>query len=227
VRLVLKLFSALVLLYALFWVGLAVYFSYLDKQTPLFERQLGKLFGAQVSIEAIETRWDGFSPNLLVTGFNVDGELDEQSAFTFESLEAQLSPVSVLTFWPKFTKFSVQSPVVEVVTNDARDIKIAGIQLNRQSKTTNNPKRFLEWLLDQKHGTWANGEIVWRQQAGELRHYKGINFSYTRDDQLRTLLASFTGERGDVSFNAQATGDFLSDKHWDASLGAKVKSVRS
>ena len=217
-RFALKTIGVVFLLYLLCWVGVAAYFSYLERQKSVFENHLTRLFGSQVSIESIETTWNGLSPNVLIRNFRINGELATQPAFAFDELEAELSPWSVFTFWPRFTQFSVQNPELEIVSTDTNRLRVAGLDIELRGSGVSKPKRIIEWLLDQHSSSWVDGEIVWRRQNSEDKRYKEISFKYEREEQNRSLRAAFTGDHGEVAFNAQATGDLLSGRHWDATL---------
>jgi len=217
-RLVLKILGAFLLLYFLIWAGLALYFSYVDREKPLFERHLTRLFERPVSIGSIETTWHGLSPYVVVTKLRVDSDFPEQAAFEFDTLKAKLSPWSVLTFWPQFTQFSVQNPVVEVVSLDQSTLMVGGFTFDLRSSGNKSPKKLIQWLLDQKGGAWIDGEIIFRGQNNDVQHYKGVTFTYARQKQDRFLNAEFIGTYGEVAFDAKSTGDLLSEKDWNASI---------
>jgi len=111
-----KTIVSLLFLYLLFWGGVAAYFTYADRYKGLLESNLSSIFDRDVSIDNVETVWRGFSPRLKVEGFEVAGDSSSEPALAFESLSAVLSPSSMLTFWPSFTEFTIQKPLIEIVS---------------------------------------------------------------------------------------------------------------
>ena len=215
-----KLSVGLLLLIALFWAGLAVYFSYIDRNKSTFEKHLSAYFDRTVTIENLDTTWSGVSPKLIVEGFRIHpNETDVASPMTFESLEASLSLASIFRFWPEFTKFSVVKPSIEIVSIDANQISIGGVKLSFDGSSGRlKPKTIVRWLLDQSATKWTQGSIVWQRQSGERVTYKDISFDFQREQQNRSIVAGFTGEEDAIAFKAQSRGNLLSEKDWSASL---------
>jgi len=98
-RFILRFSIGLILVFAFFWVGLAIYFSYIDRNKDVFAEHLSSYFDRQVTIGELETTWQGFSPKVIVAGFTVHPNAEEVAApMAFESLEASLSIMSIFSF---------------------------------------------------------------------------------------------------------------------------------
>ena len=105
-KIVVKIVSLIAAVYILMWLALAAYFSIAERHKELLESNLSHLFKRSVSIEQITTGWDGISPVIQVSGFEVTGDMRELPALSFEKLSAKLDLLSILSFWPKFTRHS-------------------------------------------------------------------------------------------------------------------------
>jgi len=126
-----KFSVGLLLIIALCWVGIAVYFSYIDRNKSIFEDHLSSYFDRQVTIGELETTWQGLSPKVIVENFRVHPNAEEVEApMAFQSLEASLSIMSIFRLWPEFTEFSVVKPSIEIVSVNANQISIGGIKLS-------------------------------------------------------------------------------------------------
>ena len=218
-----KTLLALGFVYLIFWCGLAVYFSYADRYKSQLESNLSNVFNRPVNIEAISTVWSGASPRLKISGLTVEGDADNEPAFSFDSLSATVSPLSLLALWPTFTEFDVQKPLLEVTSFADGGLQIGGIKLASREANTDFSQKIISWLLDQKSASWQGGEIVWRkQEAGDqnfsVQRYKNISMAFTREMESRILQADVLTPKGALAFIAKSNGDLLSANNWDASL---------
>jgi uncharacterized protein YhdP len=214
---------ALVLLYLLFWAALAVYFSFADRYKSQLETNLSGVFDRPVSIESIDTLWSGVSPKLSVRGLTIQGDKVGAPAFAFDSLTATVSPLSLLTFWPTFTEFDVEKPVLGVTSFADGSLQIAGFTLVNREANAELSQKVVSWLLDQHKASWQDGEIIWRKQetgdqAFSVQSYKNISMSFLRHEQSRILQANVLTPKGSLAFIAKTNGDLLSANNWDASL---------
>ncbi len=224
-KLLLKIFLSLILLYLLFWGGVAAYFTYADRHKGLLESNLSSLFKRDVTIDNVETVWLGLSPRLKIEGFKVAGDMPLEPALAFESLSAVVSPSSMLTLWPSFTEFAIEKPYIEIVSLDNNQLQIAGMALNRKRRNASVPGRNLSlnqkavsWLLDQQSATWNGGEVVWRRDEDRLHRYTEIDIEFSRLSEDRVLKASVNTPKGLLAFTLKTNGDLLSESQWGASL---------
>lgn len=217
-KLILKIVAGLLLFYVVMWSGLAAYFSYAERQKGLLESNLSSLFKRDVTIQKIDTGWEGFSPVLQLNGFVVAGETVEQPALAFKSLYAKLSPLSILQFWPRLTEFAVEQPSLEIVSLENNTLQIAGLTLNSNQSSGLNSKRLISWLLNHQSAVWLDGEVVWRRPNNETQRYKNIAFVYKRNQDVREISATTVTPKGPFAFKAISTGDVLEEDSWDASF---------
>ncbi len=213
-----KTIVSLLFLYLLFWGGVAAYFTYADRYKGLLESNLSSIFDRDVSIDNVETVWRGFSPRLKVEGFEVAGDSSSEPALAFESLSAVLSPSSMLTFWPSFTEFTIQKPLIEIVSLENNQLRIGGLNLSNQRRNVGVSQRVVSWLLDQQNAQWVEGEVVWRRDENRVHRYQDIQIDYSRTLEKRVLKASVNTPKGLLAFTAKTNGDLISDSQWDASL---------
>jgi len=213
-----RLLIGLCFIYILFWSGLAAYFSYAERHKGLLEANLSRVFGRAVVIDEVKTVWRGLSPRVQINGFNVASDVTGESALSFESISAELSPSSLLLLWPRFTEFAVERPLVEIVSLGAKKVQVAGIKIKPNSSPGFNPKRLISWLLNHESAAWHNGEVVWRRLDGEVQRYSDISFVYQRIKQNRNFTAAATTPKGSLAFQSEINGDPFSEMGWDASL---------
>ncbi len=213
-----KILGFITLFYILCWVALAVYFGFAERHKGLIEENLTGLFGRPVTIEKLETKWLDWEPSLRIQNLHVAGDDPTEAALSFESASVVVSPVSLFTFWPRFTEFAVERPSLEVVTLPNNKLQIAGITLGKSSRRGVDRIRLLSWLLNQESAAWHNGDIRWRKSDGTVQRYTDISFVYERSQQSRNAKATIKAPKGTVTVNALAQGDLLSSKDWDAQI---------
>lgn len=217
-KLTAKIILSIVAIYIVIWIALAGYFSFADRHKELLESNLSTLFQREVTIESVQTNWDGLSPTFVVNGFSVAGDDSKSPALSFSTLSAKVDPVSLLLFWPSFTQFEIDRPEVEIANLDNGLLQIAGIKLNSNQSVGLNPRRVLSWLLNNKNANWENGSIVWRRLNGDINRYDDISFDYQREQQSRSMTAAVNLPEGRLAFNFLSNGDLINTSDWDASL---------
>jgi len=226
-KLLLKIVFGLMVIYLLFLGGAAAYFTYADRYKGLLESNLSGVFNRVVTIDNVETVWQGLSPNFRIEGFKVEGDTPSEPALAFDSLSAAMSPRSVLSFWPSFTEFSIEKPVIEIVSLDNNQLQIAGLSLAGKRRNVGVNQRVISWLLDQQNAAWHDGEIVWRRDEDRIHRYQNIEIEFNRLAENRVLKASVNTPKGLLAFTASTNGDLLSDSKWDASLEVEGESGKS
>ncbi|NNC98900.1 MAG: hypothetical protein HKN85_01835, partial [Gammaproteobacteria bacterium] len=227
-KLIAKFLGGLLLLYILFWLAVAAYFSFAARHKDLLETNLSSLFQRRVSIQQVRTAWQGMSPKIQVNGFQVAGDTPGQPALAFASMSAEFSAVSLLRFWPQLTKFAVEQPSLEIVSLPSNQLQIAGITLGTNRSRGINPKSLISWLLNHQNAVWLDGEIVWRRLDGQQQRYSNVSFVYQRDVDNRQISAATLTPKGPFAFKAQTNGNVLEAGDWDAAfevLGDKGQSL--
>jgi uncharacterized protein YhdP len=226
-KLLFKIIIGFFLVYLLFWGGVAAYFSYADRHKGLLESNLSSMFERDVSIDNVETVWQGFSPRLKIEGFEVEGDTPGQPALAFSSLSAVVSPVSILTLWPRFTEFAFEKPVIEIVSLENNQLQIAGLNLAGNRRGVGINQRLISWLLDHQSASWVDGQVIWRSDDKRLHRYQNINIDFSRASQSRVYSASVITPKGPLAFTAITNGDLIADSQWDASLEVEGESGES
>ncbi len=216
-KFLLKIIGALITVYLSCWVGLAVYFGYAERHKGLLEDNLSTVFGRQVTIEALQTTWVGWQPGVHIDGLKVASDHSDEPALAFENASMILSPLSVLTFWPRFTEFVVEKPSLEIVTPDNGAVQIAGISLNNR-RVGFNREKLISWLLNHSNVAWHQGQIRWHKSDATVARYTDISFVYQRDQESRNARATISSVKGQVSAIVAADGNLLSSEDWDASI---------
>lgn len=217
-RWILRPLLVLVGVYVLFWVGLAIYFSLAERHKGLLEANLTSLFGRTVTIDRVVTSWQGISPAIQINGFQVQGDLPHQPALAFEALSAEVAPLSLLQFWPRFTDLAASAPQLEIVSLPSNRLQIAGIEIGGKSGPGIDTRRLVSWLLNHENASWLNGEVVWRKRNGSQQRYTDVSFVYERNAQNRTWSAAALTEKGAMAIRAVVNGNMLDDSDWDASV---------
>jgi uncharacterized protein YhdP len=217
-KLLLKILIGLVLVYLFCWGGIAGYFTYADRHKGLLESNLSSLFGREVTINSVETVWRGLSPRLKIDGFKVAGDTLDEPALAFDSLSAVLSPISLLTLWPSFTEFTIERPLIEIVSIEKNQLQIGGLDFATKRRKVGINHRAVSWLLDQQSATWLDGEVVWHRGENRTSRYQNIDINFSRSAENRVLKASVDTPKGPLMFTAKTNGDLISDAQWDASL---------
>jgi uncharacterized protein YhdP len=223
-KLLLKIFFALGLVYLLCWAGVAAYFTYADRYKGLLESNLSSLFDRPVTIDNVETVWRGLSPRLKVEGFKVAGDTPDQPALAFKSLSAILSPTSLITLWPSFTEFAIEQPLIEIVSIDNKQLRIGGLDFSSEQRNVGLNQRTISWLLDQQSATWVDGEVVWRRGVNRTSRYQNIDIEFSRIAENRVLKASVDTPKGPLAFTTKTNGDLINDDQWNASLEIEGES---
>ena len=200
-----------------------MYFSYADRYKNQLESNLSDVFDRPVSIESIDTLWSGLSPKLNVRGLTIQGDKLDAPVFAFDSLTATVNPLSLLAFWPKFSEFDVENPVLGITSFADGSLQVAGFTLVNREANAELTQKIVSWLLDQHKASWQGGEIVWRkQETGDksfsVQRYKNISMSFLRHEQSRILQADVLTPKGSLAFIAKTNGDLFSANNWDASL---------
>ncbi len=217
-KIVVKIVSLIAAVYILMWLALAAYFSIAERHKELLESNLSHLFKRSVSIEQITTGWDGISPVIQVSGFEVTGDMRELPALSFEKLSAKLDLLSILSFWPKFTDIAVEKPEIEISNTDVGRMQVAGIDINSNSSSAINPKKVITWLLNHEQAAWHEGKVIRRRWDGSITYYSDISFVYKREGQERVIQAIANLPDGQLAIKTISQGDLINSDSWGASL---------
>jgi len=217
-KVIARIIAVLIAVYMVFWLAIALYFSYAQSNKALLESTLERVFKRQVSIAEFNTEWNGFSPRFQLKGLRVEGDTTAMPALAVKSLSAELTGESLLRLWPKFREFALEQPQLEIVSLQGGGLQVAGIKLDNTGRKKTNPQRIVSWLTGQIGAAWVDGQIVWRRADGSEQRYQDIAFIYHKQNQDRDLKAKVITPKGALAFQAKAQGDPFSASGWNASL---------
>ena len=211
-----RLLLTLVSIYLLFWGGVSAYFSFAERHIHIFESSLSSMFDRPVKIGQLSTSWDGFTPQIQIENLVIEGDIPNQPAFSFSSLSAELKPLSLLGFWPKFEAFAVDSPQLEIVSLNDGSLQVAGLDMGNSGGASSD--RLINWLLDQRNAVWHKGTLVWRREGKQAQRYENISFVYARAEQDRQFNAAIETAKGAIAIKAQTQGNLFSQTDWGANF---------
>ena len=218
VKVISRIMVVLLAVYMVFWLAIALYFTFAEQNKGLLESTLERVFKRPVSIVEFQTEWHGTSPRFQIQGLRVEGDTPTLPALAIKSLSAELSGESLIRLWPKFREFVLVQPQVEIVSLSDGSLQVAGVALNDETQTKANPQRIASWLAGQIGAAWVDGQVVWRRLDGSLQRYENIAFVYEKQDQDRELKARVSTPKGALAFRSKAQGDPLSSSGWNASF---------
>lgn len=195
-----------------------MYFGFAERHKGLLEDTLSRVLDRKVQIAQLQTSWIGLSPSIQINDLRVLSDLPGEDALSFKTATAQVSPWSLITFWPRFTNFVLEKPNLEVVTLADNTMQVAGITLKRGQAVGINRERLLSWLLNHSNVAWHEGIIRWRKSDNTTQLYTNISFIYEREQQTRRARGTITAPKGKVSASINVEGNPLSADDWDASV---------
>lgn len=163
-----------VLLVAYFIAGLAFLglrhylWPRLDDWRPLVVSELSQALGVAISIDRIETGFEGLLPRLTIHGLRLAGtanaapgaiaEGSASSPFTVPRAVAVVSPLTLVSGRLRLSVLQFDSPSIRVERLDAQRLRIAGFEV---SNTRAGDAAGLAVLLDQRRVLLHDASIEW------------------------------------------------------------------
>ncbi|MGI4985699.1 MAG: YhdP family phospholipid transporter, partial [Janthinobacterium lividum] len=131
---------------------------HIDAFRPRIEAAASKALRAPVHIGRLDARWPSLSPEITVSGLQVQGA-DGRPALRVDSARAVLAWRSLLHLKPIFTRLEIDG--ADLVATRGRDgrIAIAGVTLGKRG---GNPYGFSNWLLAQRAIVIRHTALHWR-----------------------------------------------------------------
>jgi len=173
----------------LFWIGyfgfallvLALRYSVLpniESHREDIARGISQAVGLPVTIQRIDTHWNGLRPHLSLRGFSIH-DTAGRPGLTFETVETDLSWSSLWHRQLVLHRLEVDAPTLSIRRGRNGRIFIAGIQVNTEASGND----FADWLLAQKRVVVRNATIRWEDEKRgapplELRQ---LNFTLQND----------------------------------------------
>ena len=208
----------LFLIYALLISGVVYLFHSAGQNKDRIAHYLCYLTDRQVTIESVTTDWRKLNPIMLVSGVYISGDNEQEPALSVDSLALEIDWWSLMKLWPKFKEFAVSEPKIEIVSLPEGGLQIAGIELKHGKRKGQLSHKIIDWFLNHQNISLVDGEVVWRRQSGQVRHYRDIAFIFSRSKQQRQIRASAHGPKGRLAFITDLNGDILDSSDWDASF---------
>ncbi len=112
--------------------------------------------GLPVTIQRIDTHWQGLRPHLSLRGFSIH-DAAGRPGLTFDTVETELSWASLWHWQLRLHRLEVEAPTLHIRREQSGRIFIAGIQLNTEASGSD----FSDWLLAQEKIVVRNATIRW------------------------------------------------------------------
>jgi uncharacterized protein YhdP len=133
----------------------------LDALRPRIEAAASAALHAQVSIDRLSARWQGFAPSLDLYGLSVRDQAGVV-ALTVPHAHAVLAWRSFIHLAPIFASLQIDNPTVQAIRRADGHIEVAGITL-RTSGQHNDA--LAHWLLTQGGLTIHGGTLSWHDET--------------------------------------------------------------
>jgi uncharacterized protein YhdP len=125
---------------------------------PRIEAMATTAIGLPVRIGAIEARWRGLNPDLLLDEVSLLGA-DGEPALRLQRVEAVMSWQSLWRLRPMLAELQLTEPVLQVRRDPDGAIRIAGLRAEGESDPA-----LAEWLLAQQRIRIRDATVVWEDQ---------------------------------------------------------------
>jgi len=196
----------------------------IDSFRPAIEAAASNALHAQVSIQSLSARWDGFAPQLELSGLTVRDQAGVP-ALTVPHASATLAWRSVLRLTPIFARLEIQDPVVLATRRTDGSIEVAGVQIKASGQHND---KLTHWLFTQGAVLVRGGTLTWRDNARGLPDLtlKNIklavfNFSLTHRIGLQAD-GDGTWLQGPLDFRARFRHGVLADPGSPASWNGRA-----
>jgi len=218
---------AIVLYFAVAVTALSLRFVVMpriDSFRPAIEAAASKALHAQVSMQSLSARWDGFAPELELSGLTVRDQAGVP-ALTIPHASATLAWRSILRLTPIFARLEIQNPVVLATRRTDGSIEVAGVQINANGQ---HDDKLTHWLFTQGAVLIRGATLTWRDDARGLPDLtlKNIklavfNFSLTHRIGLQAD-GDGTWLQGPLDFRARFRHGVLADPGSPASWNGRA-----
>ena len=183
-----------------------------DRWREPIGQQASRVLGLPVTIGAIHARSTGFMPDLELSDVVVY-DAAQREALRLSRVQAQLSPRSLLTWRPHFTRLAIESAMLDARRDAQGRLHVAGIDLGRGADGADiHPA---DWLFEQREVTVRGSVVRWtdEQRSAPPLELTAVDIAVrnllTRHDI--TLAATPPTSWGDrFSVNASFTQPFVS-----------------
>ena len=126
--------------------------------------RLSRQIGAPVAIDGIDTGWDGWNPQIVVTGFSVrdSARADARAALTLPRVEATISWLSLVVADLRLKELVIERPELMVTRLADGKIRIAGLEIDPEAEQGDG--RFGDWILRQREIVVHDALVTWKDE---------------------------------------------------------------
>ena len=143
------------------------------------EQALSRAIGQPVTIGAIEARWQGLNPDLVLDDVAI-ADRQGKPAFSLEQVETVLSWQSLWRGRVTLSLLVLERPVLHVRRETSGRITVAGIETEDEGDPA-----FAEWVLEQKRIRVRNATIVWEDRLREAPQLALEDLQFALDNRGR------------------------------------------
>jgi uncharacterized protein (TIGR02099 family) len=126
--------------------------------------RLSRQIGAPVTIDGIDTGWDGWNPQIVVTGFSVrdSARPDARAALTLPRVEATVSWLSLVVADLRLKELVIDRPELMVTRLADGKLRIAGLEIDPEASQSDG--RFGDWILRQREIVVHDALVTWKDE---------------------------------------------------------------
>lgn len=120
---------------------------------------LSNTLGNPVTLDTLDTYWDGLNPGVRVQGVGVKSKASGEQAFRLKELRLSLSWLALLTGRIEINSLVLVEPSLRIERQPDGTLRISGLDASAMAATENTD--FSNLLLAQKALVIENGELLW------------------------------------------------------------------
>ena len=131
---------------------------------PEIAERLSREIGAPVAIDAISTGWDGWNPQIVVTGLRIRDKAgdDARTVLVLPTVEATISWFSLAVADLRLKELEIERPELTVTRLANGRIRLAGFEIDPGAEGADT--RFGDWLLRQREIVVRDALVIWNDE---------------------------------------------------------------
>ena len=202
----------------------------LGERKAEIETYLSSTVGNPVTLDMLDTYWDGLNPGVRVQGVGVKSRATGEQAFRLKELRLSLSWLALLTGRLEINSLRLVEPSLTVERLPDGKIRVSGLDSSALSATEDAD--FSNLLLAQKEVIIENGELLWLdRRVGEKADrllVKRVALTLRNDGDRHYLQfrADFPGDVcKDCQVSASVRGNPVHDPAWRGKIEVQARAV--
>jgi uncharacterized protein YhdP len=126
--------------------------------------RLSREIGAPVAIEGIGTGWDGWNPQIVVTGLSIrdSANADARAVLTLPRVEATISWLSLVVADLRLRQLEIDRPELTVTRLPNGHLRVAGFEFDPEA--SGGDSRMGDWILRQREIVIHDALLTWHDQ---------------------------------------------------------------